>query len=131
MPLVSDRIFYVNNYPRARREVESPHTSYSSWLNQVELWLTKIERDVIPRSVVNLVRDVAKKLMRYICYYKKAPKIMMWKYCDPSYLIGAQSIVTGHTERGALLGLRRGRAFTQKVGEIHWVQLLVGRIGVV
>lgn len=27
---------------------------------------------------------------------------------------------------GALLGLRRGRFFTQRVGEIHWMRLIVG-----
>lgn len=70
--------------------------TYSSWLNQVELWFAKIERDVIARGVFTSVKDLAKKLMRYIRHYNKAPKIVKWKYCDPSRRIRTQSVVTGH-----------------------------------
>jgi len=70
--------------------------TYSSWLNQVELWFAKIERDVIARGVFTSVNDLDKKLMRYIRHYNKAPKIVKWKYCDPSRRIGTQSPVTGH-----------------------------------
>ena len=69
---------------------------YPSWLNQVELWFAKIKRDVIARGVVISVKDPAKKLMRYIRHCNKAPKIVKWTYCDPSRLIGAQSIMIGH-----------------------------------
>jgi hypothetical protein len=37
----------------------------SSWLNQVELWFAKIERDVIARGVFTSVPDLKHKLMRY------------------------------------------------------------------
>ena len=40
--------------------------TYSSWLNQVELWFAKIERVVIARGVFTSVNDLKKKLMRYI-----------------------------------------------------------------
>jgi transposase len=70
--------------------------TYSSWLNQVELWFAKIERDVIARGVFTSVKDLAKKLMRYIRHYNKTPKIVKWKYCDPSRRIRTQSVVTGH-----------------------------------
>jgi len=70
--------------------------TYSSWLNQVELWFAKIERDVIARGVFTSVNDLDKKLMRYIRHYNKAPKIVKWKYGDPSRRIGTQSPVTGH-----------------------------------
>lgn len=70
--------------------------TYSSWLNQVELWFGKIERDVIARGVFTSVKDLAKKLMRYIRHYNKAPKIVKWKYCDPSRRISTHSVVTGH-----------------------------------
>src|ERR1700752_3603776 len=36
--------------------------TYSSWLNQVELWFAKIERDVIARGVFTSVSDLARKL---------------------------------------------------------------------
>ena len=40
--------------------------TYSSWLNQVELWFGKIERDAIVRGVFTSVSDLKRKLMRYI-----------------------------------------------------------------
>jgi transposase len=70
--------------------------TYSSWLNQVELWFGKIERDVIARGVFTSVKDLAHKLMRYIRHYNKAPKIVKWKYGDPSRRISTHSVVTGH-----------------------------------
>jgi transposase len=38
--------------------------TYSSWLNQVELWFAKIERDVIAHGVFTSVPDLKRKLMR-------------------------------------------------------------------
>lgn len=70
--------------------------TYSSWLNQVELWFAKVERDVIARGVFTSVKDLARKLMRYIRLYNKAPKTVKWKYFDPSRRITTQSVVTGH-----------------------------------
>jgi transposase len=35
--------------------------TYSSWLNQVELWFAKIEREVIARGVFTSVPDLAGK----------------------------------------------------------------------
>ena len=70
--------------------------TYSSWLNQVELWFGKIERDVIARGVFTSVTDLKRKLMRYIRHYNKAPKPVKWKYFDPTRRITSTSVVTGH-----------------------------------
>lgn len=72
--------------------------TYSSWLNQVELWFSKIERDVIARGVFTSVNDLARKLMRYIRQYNRAPKPVKWKYSDPSRRITGipVSSVTSH-----------------------------------
>ena len=70
--------------------------TYSSWLNQVELWFSKIERDVIARGVFTSVSDLRRKLMRYIREYNKAPKTVKWKYFDPTRRITPESIVTAH-----------------------------------
>lgn len=70
--------------------------TYSSWLNQVELWFAKIERDVIARGVFTSVANLKRKLMRYIRQYNKAPRIVKWKYVDPSRHLGTQSVGTGH-----------------------------------
>ena len=66
--------------------------TYSSWLNQVELWFAKIERDVIARGVFTSVNDLARKLMRYIREYNKAPKTVKWKYFDPCRRITTESV---------------------------------------
>jgi transposase len=70
--------------------------TYSSWLNQVEIWFAKIERDVIARGVFTSVSDLKRKLMRYIRHYNKAPKAVKWKYFDPTRRITSTSAVTGH-----------------------------------
>jgi transposase len=73
--------------------------TYSSWLNQVELWFAKIERDVIARGVFTSVPDLKKKLMRYIRQYNKQPKTVKWKYFDPTRRIKTPECnpsITGH-----------------------------------
>lgn len=58
--------------------------TYSSWLNQVELWFAKIERDVIARGIFTSVPDLARKLRRYINAYSANARPIQWKYSDPS-----------------------------------------------
>ena len=70
--------------------------TYSSWLNQVELWFAKIQRDVIARGVFTSVKDLEKKLMRYIRLYNKAPKTVKWRYFNPDRRIKRESTVTAH-----------------------------------
>jgi transposase len=70
--------------------------TYSSWLNQVELWFAKIERDVIARGVFTSVADLKRKLMRYIRHYNRAPKSVKWVYRNPARRITTDSHVTRH-----------------------------------
>jgi transposase len=56
--------------------------TYSSWLNQVELWFNKVERDVIARGVFTSTPDLSRKLMRYIREGNKNPKPFKWSYSD-------------------------------------------------
>jgi len=87
----------VKDFLDAHRKVHLHFTpTYSSWLNQVELWFSKIERDVIARGVFTSVPDLKRKLMRYIRQYNKVPKTVKWKYFDPSRRITTQSAVTAH-----------------------------------
>jgi transposase len=71
-------------------------STYSSWLNQVELWFANIEREVIARGVLTSVPDLNRKLMRYIRQYNKQVKLVKAKYFDPSRRIAPDSIVTVH-----------------------------------
>jgi transposase len=58
--------------------------TYSSWLNQVELWFSKIERDLIHRGVFLSVKELARRIRRYIRLYNKDPRPIKWKYSDPT-----------------------------------------------
>ena len=87
----------VKNFLETHSTVHLHFTpTYSSWLNQVELWFAKIERDVIARGVFTSVPDLKRKLMRYIRQYNKNPKTVKWKYVDPSRRITPDSAVTVH-----------------------------------
>ena len=71
--------------------------TYSSWLNQVELWFAKIERDVIARGIFKSVPDLARKLLRYINAYSANARPFQWKYSDPSRRIRSNDLTaTGH-----------------------------------
>jgi transposase len=70
--------------------------TYSSWLNQVELWFSKIERDLLARGIFTSVPDLARKIRRYIRHYNKTPKPIRWSYRNPAYRIGITSASTVH-----------------------------------
>lgn len=70
--------------------------TYSSWLNQVEIWFSRIEREVISRGVFSSVSDLARKLKRYIRAYTAHAKPFTWKYSDPTRHIGNVLFATGH-----------------------------------
>lgn len=58
--------------------------TYSSWLNQVELWFAKIEREVIARGIFTSVPDLSCKLRRYINAYSANARPIQWKYSEPA-----------------------------------------------
>jgi transposase len=61
--------------------------TYSSWLNQVELWFAKIERDLLARGIFTSVADLGRKIRRYIARHNRAPKPVRWTYSDPTFRI--------------------------------------------
>jgi transposase len=69
--------------------------TYSSWLNQVELWFAKIQRDVIARGVFTSVADLARKLRKYIRAYAMSAKPFRWTYTDPQGRIRIHEITGG------------------------------------
>jgi len=89
----------VEQFLAAHPKVHLHYTpTYSSWLNQVENWFARIEREVIARGVFTSVKDLARKLMRYIRHYNRAPKPIKWTYRDSSQRINLNTnvAVTGH-----------------------------------
>jgi transposase len=71
--------------------------TYSSWLNQVEIWFAKIERDVIARGVFTSVADLSRKLMKYIHASTKSARPIRWTYTNPKRRLSAAAIAgTAH-----------------------------------
>src|SRR5713226_1982209 len=85
---------FLDSHPKVQMHYTP---TYSSWLNQVELWFAKVERDVIARGVFTSVTDLKRKLMKYISRYNQTSRPIKWKYTDVSNRIGASnSTVTVH-----------------------------------
>ena len=57
--------------------------TYSSWLNQVELWFAKIERDIPARGIFTSVADLKRTILKYVRHNRTARPIR-WTYADPS-----------------------------------------------
>ena len=74
--------------------------TYSSWLNQVELWFAKIERDILARGIFSSVADLKRKILSYIRRYNKDATPFRWSYADPSHRIAycSTSLVYGPVE---------------------------------
>jgi transposase len=77
-PAVRD---FLQQHPRVQFHCTP---TYSSWLNQVEIWFAKIERDVIARGIFTSVPDLARKLRRYMNAYASHAQPIRWKYSDPT-----------------------------------------------
>jgi transposase len=89
----------VRQFLRAHRRVHLHYTpTYASWLNQVELWFAKIERDVIARGIFTSVPDLARKILRYLRAANRHPQPIRWTYTNPAHRIRAtgNSTVTVH-----------------------------------
>jgi transposase len=86
---------FLQEHPQVRLHFTP---TYSSWLNQVELWFSKIERDIIARGVFTSVKDLAKKIMRYIRHYNRHAKPVKWTYKSTRNRIRPESVsnVTVH-----------------------------------
>lgn len=58
--------------------------TYSSWLNQVESWFARIERDCIARGIFTSTADLTRKLLRYIKLHNGTCQPFVWRYRDPT-----------------------------------------------
>lgn len=61
--------------------------TYSSWLNQVEIWFSKIQRDLIARGIFSSKHDLSRKILRYIRHHNKNARPFKWTYRNPSHRI--------------------------------------------
>ena len=76
---------------RSGRQLPRLHftPTYSSWLNQVELWFSKVQRDLLAPAAL------AQKLPRYIAAYARQAKPFRWKYADPTRWIHYSKLNSG------------------------------------
>ena len=72
---------FLTKHPKVRFHFTP---TYSSWLNQVELWFAKIQRDLLARGIFRSVADLSRKIRRYIRAYAKVARPFRWSYSDPS-----------------------------------------------
>ncbi len=84
---------FLTQHPRVQLHFTP---TYSSWLNQVELWFAKIERDLLARGIFTSVPDLARKIRRYITRYNEDPKPIRWTYQNPAHRITTHSADTVH-----------------------------------
>jgi transposase len=68
--------------------------TYSSWLNQIEIWFSKIQRDIIARGIFTSVDDLHRKIMRYIRSYNQTATPIKWSYKDASNRIKSTSEIS-------------------------------------
>jgi len=75
----------VCDFPAHHPKVRIHYTpTYSSWLNEVEIWFSKIQRDLIARGIFCSVKDLDRKIVRYIRSYNRKAKPIKWSYKDAS-----------------------------------------------
>ena len=84
---------FLDAHPRVRLHFTP---TYASWLNQVELWFNKIERDLLARGIFTSLPDLARKIRRYIRRYNEDPKPIRWTYSNPAHRITTDSADTVH-----------------------------------
>jgi transposase len=94
----------VDDFLARHPKVHLHFTTCSSWLNQIELWFSKIERDVIASGVFTSVPDLRRKLMKYIRHYNNAPKTVNWRYFEPVALLPVQLLQSTSHEGNCLEG---------------------------
>ena len=71
---------FLANHPELRIHFTP---TYSSWLNQVEIWFAKIQRHVIGRGIFSSVDDLRRKIL-YIRHYNKTATPIKWTYSTPA-----------------------------------------------
>jgi transposase len=84
---------FLQNHPKVRFHFTP---TYSSWLNQVEIWFAKIERDVLARGVFTSVADLARKIRKYIRAYATSARPFRWTYTNVRRRIGNVIAGTDH-----------------------------------
>jgi transposase len=74
----------VQAWLSAHRNVKFHFTpTHASWLNQVEMWFSIIERQLLDRGSFENLQDVSTKILDFIEQYNKRSKRFAWCYGQP------------------------------------------------
>jgi DDE superfamily endonuclease len=65
--------------------------TYLDWQTHTEQWLSRIERDIDVRGVLNSGAGLKIKLMRHIRQYHNAPKTLKWIFFHPARRLTIES----------------------------------------
>lgn len=57
--------------------------THASWLNQIELWFSILQRQLLKRGDFKNTKDLGNKIMRFIKEYNKKAKPFAWCYGEP------------------------------------------------
>jgi transposase len=71
---------FLERHPRVQLHFTP---TYSSWLNQGELWFSRVQRDVIARGIFLSVAHLVRNLRRYVNSHSKDSKPFRSKYSQP------------------------------------------------
>ncbi len=63
--------------------------TYSSWLNQIEIWFSILSRQCIRRGVFHSVKHLISEIRSYIDKYNKEARPFKWTYNNPEKRIAA------------------------------------------
>jgi len=74
--------------------------TYSSWLNQVEIWFNLITQRAIRRGTFKSVKDLVSKIGDYIQYYNRQPKPFAWTATADSILEKIKRLSQAISETG-------------------------------
>lgn len=72
----------VNEWLKKHKNIQICFTpTYSSWLNQIEMWFSIFSRDVLKDGVWDSKEELIECIMKYIKYYnEKKAKVFKWTY---------------------------------------------------
>lgn len=72
----------VNNWLKKHKNIHICFTpTYSSWLNQIEIWFGIFSRDVLKDGVWDSKEELVECIMKYIKYYnEKKARVFKWTY---------------------------------------------------
>ena len=86
----------VKNWLAARPHYHVHYTStYSSWLNQVEIWFNIITQKAIRRGTFRNVKDLINKIQLFVDQYNKNSKPFMWTATADSILAKLKRLCQG------------------------------------